>query len=1400
MAGALEPGGATHDILADILQQIEASNKRAEKAPGGGSIFSGLTIKEAIALKILGEKGLSAVAKGLGALAEVIDGMKTGGKEAKEKMEALGEGISAIQGLGKAILQFAGYLILATPLLIIGVFAAPLFAGALYLILLAVNWGAKSLADEQTREALTALGDVGDAIFRFGWKLALSLLIYPFALMAMLIVAPTIFLVGFLFKMLVDMKFHKGMKKMARALMVAGTAILWLGVTLALFGLIFPANKESFQTLGMVALVVLGLALVFWLVGRAQKKIYKGAVAMAFVGLSIIVIAIAIKFFEAALPAEKWEFFAALGVALVGLGLIYWLAGMVATDIVKGAFAMAMVGLSLIILGIGVLIMSYAVPDMMSVLKMLALIGGLGVVYGLIGMYESGLITGIPLTITIGSLAMIAVGVSLLVLGLGVMLMAKAVEPLDWEKVGMMGAIILGLVVGFSAAGLASILIIPGAFALGVAGVALLAVGAGLLVMAKVFEGNGWKNMVATHHESDGFLGFGGGPVSNLQTLMEAVGYSFIWNPISVAGMLGGALGMGAIGLAMLALAPGIQAMSGVFKGTAWKSMIATHHYEEGWFPWSDASPISNIMHLVTQLGAAFNLGWAAFGIMAGAGAMVTVGKSLMSLALGVKFFMNTGINPGIAWAIGMMVKMIATPFGIIGKLYGGGTGFFGLGPSPLMEGVRATQGMGKALTSIAEGMVQMAKLRFPQYNDPKNPEKITGYTTLTGGDMNKVSTNVMMMVMKLGVAFGTIGRLYPREPRGGLLGFWGFTKPSPVQQGIASMSGMGEVLSSVAGGMVDMAKMKFPVYGDPNKPTKITEYISLTGGDLDGVMNNIIYMIEALAEGFAYIGRKYPRKPMGGLLGFYGFSQDSDLGQGVNAMTGMGEVLTALAKSFLDMAGMKFNVYGDPNDPLKVTEYITLTGGDIEGVVNNIMFMIESVAEGFASIGRKYGGWWFGGGDIEDGVEAMKEVAPVMVKILDPIKKFLQTKGVDMKSAPRDMASLLRGMTTMFERLTQLGGYDISNVAWGVTEFFNAFKNEDYRFGNFLLSGQDKSIKAMAQITAMFQNLAAIKNIWSTAMALNMIGRAVAGMRSEETMSMSSSSSDPGRYSFSASKSSASMSSTKKGYGEVLQLVGMLGGDLPMLRPNAFDLSMISFAYHRMGKVAPEMISTFKGLLYCLDEISINMTAHNLKKIATALGTSEPYILINSNALHRAARAYERIGRTIPFGGWQLTKLVESIDEVDLSDQAEALESMAESFTTIAKASKELEIEALKESTKMFNALAYLSEQGGEDAIEALGDELIEAIKKLALMIADFEGTVKDAKDDNKSFVSNVIDGANNAANKLFGFTNNSDSGSSEPSEEAAPATSGEGNNEMVSELRLLNQNISSVLEEMTS
>ena len=45
MAKSLEPGGATHDLLLDILLEINKSYKRAEAAPSGGSILVVLLFK-----------------------------------------------------------------------------------------------------------------------------------------------------------------------------------------------------------------------------------------------------------------------------------------------------------------------------------------------------------------------------------------------------------------------------------------------------------------------------------------------------------------------------------------------------------------------------------------------------------------------------------------------------------------------------------------------------------------------------------------------------------------------------------------------------------------------------------------------------------------------------------------------------------------------------------------------------------------------------------------------------------------------------------------------------------------------------------------------------------------------------------------------------------------------------------------------------------------------------------------------------------------------------------------------------------------------------------------------------------------------------------------------------------
>ena len=280
IADSVSPGGPMYNLLEDIAENIEQLNAR-ESDVERVSLFGGLTMKEALAWRILGEKGLTSIAKGFGAIAEVIDKMSTSGEEAKERMEAIGTGLVAIKGLGKAILEFAGYLLLATPLLLVGVIAAPLFALSIFVITKALAFAAGPLTDKKIRKTLVVLGDVGKSIFMFGAWLALSLLVYPFAILAAPIVAGTILVIGGVFFLLEKMGITKSIRETAEGLAMAGLSILAIGVSIALFGLILPPEQQTYDLLAFVGMTVVGVAIVFALAGLFEKQIAKGAAAMA---------------------------------------------------------------------------------------------------------------------------------------------------------------------------------------------------------------------------------------------------------------------------------------------------------------------------------------------------------------------------------------------------------------------------------------------------------------------------------------------------------------------------------------------------------------------------------------------------------------------------------------------------------------------------------------------------------------------------------------------------------------------------------------------------------------------------------------------------------------------------------------------------------------------------------------------------------------------------------------------------------------------------------------------------------------------------------------------------------------------------------------------------------------
>ena len=115
-----------------------------------------------------------------------------------------------------------------------------------------------------------------------------------------------------------------------------------------------------------------------------------------------------------------------------------------------------------------------------------------------------------------------------------------------------------------------------------------------------------------------------------------------------------------------------------------------------------------------------------------------------------------------------------------------------------------------------------------------------------------------------------------------------------------------------------------------------------------------------------------------------------------------------------------------------------------------------------------------------------------------------------------------------------------------------------------------------------------------------------------------------------------------------------------------------------------------------------------------------------------------------------------------------DTMRHIAGSYGMIANHSKNMNVEAIKASTDMFNALAYLASVGKDDALSQLGDKLIQAVSELAMMIKDFEGTVATAGEENSKASSSIAGAAGDLVDKIGSFLGIG-GGSSSPAPAAA-------------------------------
>ena len=960
-AVSLAVGGEFYDRMDAMATAIEDIRDGKGKSVGGG-------LGNAMAIAILAPS-MEPLGKGLQFVVDAVNNLEDTGEDVKAKMEGLAAGITLLGDVGKSILKFAGYMVLATPLLMVAVLGTPLIALTLRALIAGINFGTKNL-DQEKLEKVKMMGDVGKSILILAATLALVTLISKSALEGALVSVLLIGTIALIAYAIPDKVLDK-MKSMGTAVLDVALGLLALSLTFALVSIIAgPAIKGA-----ILSIFVIGaIALAFYVLEEfgVIDNMEKAGKGLMFAGLSILALGVSLALFQVLMP-DITTVLMVVG-TVIAIGLAFALVGIAGDYIENGAKSLLWVSLSIIVLGLSLLFFGKIIGNITGEeaaksLGALLVIGLLAAGFALIGLGEQ--------FIKKGAIAMILVGASLIVIGIGFKIITAALGPDPLPMIGATMALIggLGIVFGIAGAGPIPAFIALGAGAMIVAGVALLAVGAGIAVISKVLSGG---NIDKLTDEKTGLV-----PV------FKAIGEAFVMWP------------------------------------------------------------------------------WTAAGILLGSGAMVAAGVALMTVGLGLKRFaklQNDGLDlPELGKNISLMLGTLAVPFHKIGageemevlgadgtitkvKFGGGGGGLFGLGKkNTVAVGVASTLNMGKALTGIAKGVQAMANLKFPTAFDKEgNP---TSFETIGGDAFKKVITNTMMMVGSLAVPFAKIGMGGEQEilgpdgnpitvdfgkpSSGGLLGF--LSGGGAVQMGIKSVMNMGQALSNIAGGVQDMALLKFPTGFD--KEGKATGYRQFNVDDAKAVADNTQMLVGSLTGTFQEIGSN-PNAQNGSWWG-----GKSTIEKGIAIVTGIGEPLLNLAKGVEAMAKLKFPIYDKDG---KITGYQTI--GNAEGlkdkIKTNTQMLIEALTDTLMAIGggkAQTSSWWGGETTFEKGIEIVSMIGEPYKKLGESVKTIIEIVGnMDSKAFAGKMADIIGVFTNVGEGADPQA---IKEQRWMIAAIGNTFE-----------------------------------------------------------------------------------------------------------------------------------------------------------------------------------------------------------------------------------------------------------------------------------------------------------------------------------------------------------------------
>ena len=993
-------------------------------------------------------------------------------KKAKEGAEAIGILADALMTLSKAMGTLA-LIGLVAPLVAIGALTARAIIG----LFTSVGKNAKAIQDGGK-----AIGSLGKGLMLFSAGLATFMLV-------ILIVKPAMVLTGIVVLAAFALAFAL-LGQVSRYIDSGAKAIAWMG--LGLFA--FSAALATYMLvlllvtpkLVMIGIAVLGLlAGAFALIGWLDKagNIKKGAQGVMVMGEGLFFFAIGLAAFSLAMRLVTMETAIVGPLIIASLGAAFWAVGAMnkgnfvqsgATAMIEVGFALMAISAGILIFGLGLKALQAIFGDDLSTAGIIAggILLGLGLAFAGIG-FAAGLIAP-------GAAAMISVGFALMSISAGILIFGLAIKGLqaifgdDLTQAGVMaGGILIGLGLAFAAIGLLSPFIIIGSVAVILMGVSLILFSGGVMLFGlavnKLVDIFG-----STEKAAEGMKGI----LDSIGGAIASMGWSII--PITL-----GSAALMLMGVSLMLVSGGLFMFGKAMSYLDEQGLLIKGG--DGW-------EMKGASLLVSLVGVFADIGWEAFSPWpwAGIAFSLAMGVSLFTLGLGLKKAADAlaaipDMNKFIFNLFGPMgvIPAMADAFGYIGEKYGGGLLSSWFGTDPVSMGVRAVRGMGGVLEELAGGIAAFANFsEFPvKIPNPKDRSKLI-YSTVNLLEMvpkiQEVLTGKGGLLLALSEVFAEIGTKYGGE------GGW-FGGDGPTQKGIDAVDGMGKVLSEIAGGIIAFARFdEFPIQiPDPKDPSKLT-YKSVNMYDMIPKIKTALIgdgsaggggILFSLAAVFGSIGARYPD----------GFLTDSYVKQGVDAVSGIGGVISELAEGILAFAelerGLPIMVPDKDGKPKWNGQYKPIKLGAIKNNIERVLLVLPSVfakldidaltiakqkAKLIKPLAESIG-------DISESLKKLLIDAPeggktrrTMIGLLGPsIKQFADDiKGV--KFDPQQLKDL-DALAKIFDRFSSLGD-TLDPFAKGLVATGNAlvsFSNGFQKFGT--------QIEKFSKFEQSFSNL--VKN-----------------------------------------------------------------------------------------------------------------------------------------------------------------------------------------------------------------------------------------------------------------------------------------------------------------------------------